>query len=221
MPYKELRGRSDGTPSVEIRERVEAARGLQRTRGYYNSQIPVSQLRTVCHLDEAGERTLELAVRKMNLSARAHDRILARLAHHRRFRSRRPSARPNISQKRFSTETWTETTGDNLSQEADAYCAEVADVRENRRQAAGADTEPLRQRCAVLVHGRRRIQGAPVIRVLVIAECQRRGVVPRTDECARERRQSIDVPFRGVDNVLSGEIVSVFKNNLCRFTISL
>jgi magnesium chelatase family protein len=76
VPYKELRGRSDGTPSVEIRERVEAARGIQRTRGYYNSQIPVSQLRTVCHLDEAGERTLEMAVRKMNLSARAHDRIL-------------------------------------------------------------------------------------------------------------------------------------------------
>jgi magnesium chelatase family protein len=76
VPYKELRGRTDGTPSAEIRERVEAARGLQRTRGYYNSQIPVSQLRTVCHLDEAGERTLEMAVRKMNLSARAHDRIL-------------------------------------------------------------------------------------------------------------------------------------------------
>jgi magnesium chelatase family protein len=27
-------------------------------------------------LDEAGERTLEMAVRKMGLSARAHDRIL-------------------------------------------------------------------------------------------------------------------------------------------------
>jgi len=76
VPYKELRGRSDGTPSIEIRDRVEAARSLQRTRGFYNSQIPVSQLRTVCHLDEAGERTLEMAVRKMNLSARAHDRIL-------------------------------------------------------------------------------------------------------------------------------------------------
>jgi magnesium chelatase family protein len=30
----------------------------------------------LCALDEAGERTLELAVRKMGLSARAHDRIL-------------------------------------------------------------------------------------------------------------------------------------------------
>ena len=30
----------------------------------------------LCALDEPGERTLEMAVRKMNLSARAHDRIL-------------------------------------------------------------------------------------------------------------------------------------------------
>jgi magnesium chelatase family protein len=30
----------------------------------------------LCALDDAGERTLELVVRKMGLSARAHDRIL-------------------------------------------------------------------------------------------------------------------------------------------------
>ena len=33
-------------------------------------------LRKLCKLDDAGERTLELAMRKMGLSARAHDRIL-------------------------------------------------------------------------------------------------------------------------------------------------
>jgi hypothetical protein len=33
-------------------------------------------LRTLCALDEAGERTLEIAVRRMGLSARAHDRVL-------------------------------------------------------------------------------------------------------------------------------------------------
>ncbi len=32
--------------------------------------------REVCSLDEAGERTLEMAVRRLGLSARAHDRIL-------------------------------------------------------------------------------------------------------------------------------------------------
>jgi magnesium chelatase family protein len=33
-------------------------------------------LRKLCALDDAGERTLEMAVRKLSLSARAHDRIL-------------------------------------------------------------------------------------------------------------------------------------------------
>lgn len=76
VPYKELRGRTDGQSSAQIRERVEGARAVQRERGFYNSQIPPSQLRTLCALDESGERTLEMAVRRMNLSARAHDRVL-------------------------------------------------------------------------------------------------------------------------------------------------
>ncbi len=76
MPYKELRSKGDGHSSAQIRERVEEARETQRQRGFYNSQIPPAQLRTLCALDDTGERTLELAVRRMNLSARAHDRML-------------------------------------------------------------------------------------------------------------------------------------------------
>ena len=76
VPYKELRSRTDGQTSAEIRERVEQAREVQRARGFYNSQIPPAQLRLVCALDDQGERTLEMAVRRLNLSARAHDRIL-------------------------------------------------------------------------------------------------------------------------------------------------
>jgi magnesium chelatase family protein len=76
VPYKELRGKADGQSSAQIRERVEQARALQRERGFYNSQIPPSQLRTLSALDDTGERTLEMAVRRMNLSARAHDRML-------------------------------------------------------------------------------------------------------------------------------------------------
>ena len=76
VPYKELRSKTDGISSAEIRERVESAREVQRQRGFYNAQIPASQLRTLCALDETGERTLEMAVRRMNLSARAHDRVL-------------------------------------------------------------------------------------------------------------------------------------------------
>jgi magnesium chelatase family protein len=76
VPYKELRSKTDGVPSAEIRQRVEEARETQRQRGFYNSQIPHAQLRTLCALDDSGERTLEMAVRRMNLSARAHDRML-------------------------------------------------------------------------------------------------------------------------------------------------
>jgi magnesium chelatase family protein len=76
VAFKELRGKSDGISSAQIRERVEETRAIQLSRGFYNAQIPHSQLRQLCALDEPGERTLEMAVRKMNLSARAHDRIL-------------------------------------------------------------------------------------------------------------------------------------------------
>ena len=76
VAYKELRSNSVGISSAEMRERVRAARELQRQRGFYNAHIPNRMLRELTALDEAGERTLEMAVRRMSLSARAHDRIL-------------------------------------------------------------------------------------------------------------------------------------------------
>ena len=76
VPYKELRAAAPTESSASIRARVERARQLQRSRGFYNSQMPAPLLRKLCALDEAGERTLEMAVRRMNFSARAHDRIL-------------------------------------------------------------------------------------------------------------------------------------------------
>jgi magnesium chelatase family protein len=76
VPYKELRGGAASESSAAIVERVERARALQRNRGGYNARLPSSALRKLCALDDAGERTLEMAVRRMGLSARAHDRIL-------------------------------------------------------------------------------------------------------------------------------------------------
>ncbi|MGB9605835.1 MAG: YifB family Mg chelatase-like AAA ATPase, partial [Bryobacteraceae bacterium] len=77
VPYKELRGPEDGAcSSAQIRARVMRARARQQERGWYNSQLPPKLLRQVCRLDEAGERTLEMAMRRLGLSARAHDRIL-------------------------------------------------------------------------------------------------------------------------------------------------
>jgi magnesium chelatase family protein len=75
VPYQELRGR-EGMSSAEMRERVDLARTVQQKRGYSNAQIPSSALRVICALDEAGERTLEMASRRLALSARSHDRIL-------------------------------------------------------------------------------------------------------------------------------------------------
>jgi len=76
VPYKELRANETGVTSAQMRERVDAARVVQEARGFVNAAIPPGVIREVCALDEAGERTLELAMRKMGLSARAHDRLL-------------------------------------------------------------------------------------------------------------------------------------------------
>src|SRR5579863_9530965 len=76
LPYQELRGKDTCATSAEIRERVVRARTIQQARGSYNAYIPVRNLRKLCALDEAGERILEVAVRRLGLSARAHDRIL-------------------------------------------------------------------------------------------------------------------------------------------------
>jgi len=59
-----------------MRDRVNATRATQLRRGFLNAHIPPGQIRELCALDAAGERTLELAMRKLSLSARAHDRIL-------------------------------------------------------------------------------------------------------------------------------------------------
>ncbi len=76
VPYKELRGKDEGETSAAVAERVLRAREVQLRRGFANAHIPSPALRKLAALDEAGERTLELAVRKMGFSARAHDRIL-------------------------------------------------------------------------------------------------------------------------------------------------
>jgi magnesium chelatase family protein len=76
VAYKELRSNLAGVSSAQMRDRAQAARLIQQTRGFYNAYIPNRHLRELSALDEAGERTLEMAVRRMSLSARAHDRIL-------------------------------------------------------------------------------------------------------------------------------------------------
>jgi len=76
VPFKELRGDAASVSSAEMRARVEGARSVQQQRGYYNARMPARMVRKLAVLDDAGERTLEMAVRRMGFSARAHDRIL-------------------------------------------------------------------------------------------------------------------------------------------------
>ena len=76
VKYKEIRSEDASEESSEIRQRVERARQVQKQRGYDNSRLPTRLIRKYCRLDEAGERTFEMAVQRLGLSARAHDRIL-------------------------------------------------------------------------------------------------------------------------------------------------
>jgi magnesium chelatase family protein len=76
VPYKEMRAEEQGVSSAEMRVRIGGAREIQQRRGHYNSQLPTKLLRKLCRLDDSGERTLEMAMRRLALSARAHDRIL-------------------------------------------------------------------------------------------------------------------------------------------------
>jgi magnesium chelatase family protein len=76
VPWKELRAGEVTESSADMLARVEAAREIQSARGYTNARMPSRMIRKQCELDETGERTLEMAMRRMSLSARAHDRIL-------------------------------------------------------------------------------------------------------------------------------------------------
>lgn len=76
VPYQELRAREGRVSSAEVRGRILAARAVQHQTGLVNAGIPPGRTRDLCLLDAAGERTLEMALRRMGLSARAYDRIL-------------------------------------------------------------------------------------------------------------------------------------------------
>jgi magnesium chelatase family protein len=73
---------SHAETSAQIAQRVEAARQLQETRFtdhngiYSNAQMPSRMVRQTCRLDPAGQRLIKTAMEKLQLSARAYDRIL-------------------------------------------------------------------------------------------------------------------------------------------------
>ena len=82
VPFEELSDTRKGESSVEIRKRVTKARELQTKRFedsksvHYNAQMNTKQIRKHCVLDDASMQLLKTAMERLNLSARAYDRIL-------------------------------------------------------------------------------------------------------------------------------------------------
>ena len=82
VPFEKLSEKRKGESSVAIRKRVTAARELQtqRFKGFknvhYNAQMNVKHIREFCKLSADSLSLLKTAMEKLNLSARAYDRIL-------------------------------------------------------------------------------------------------------------------------------------------------
>lgn len=82
VPFSELSALKPQENSEAIRERVIKARERQAERyketpgTYCNAQMSAKQLRDICVIDTIGQRLLKTAMERLNLSARAYDRIL-------------------------------------------------------------------------------------------------------------------------------------------------
>ncbi|KAB1069183.1 YifB family Mg chelatase-like AAA ATPase [Tamlana haliotis] len=82
VPFDKLSEERKSESSVTIRERVTKARESQTQRFsdsetvHYNAQMNTKQIRKYCALDAASKDLLKTAMERLNLSARAYDRIL-------------------------------------------------------------------------------------------------------------------------------------------------
>ena len=82
VPFNELSSAKNSDDSTVIRERVIKAREMQAERYkndpgiYCNAQISSKMLKEICVIDNVGQNLLKAAMEKLNLSARAYDRIL-------------------------------------------------------------------------------------------------------------------------------------------------
>lgn len=82
VPFDKLSEERKAETSSEIKKRVIVAREKQSERFatlehvHYNAQMNTKHLRQFCVLDDASLQLLKSAMAKLNLSARAYDRIL-------------------------------------------------------------------------------------------------------------------------------------------------
>jgi magnesium chelatase family protein len=82
VPFEKLTETRKAESSIEIRKRVTSAREKQTIRYenfqnlHYNAQMSSKQVREFCALDDTSLQLLKTAMERLNLSARAYDRIL-------------------------------------------------------------------------------------------------------------------------------------------------
>jgi len=82
VAFSELSSIKPSEHSKDIRERVIKAREMQAERYknnpgiYCNAQISTKMLKEICVINQVGANLLKAAMEKLNLSARAYDRIL-------------------------------------------------------------------------------------------------------------------------------------------------
>ncbi|MBI3272977.1 MAG: YifB family Mg chelatase-like AAA ATPase [Planctomycetes bacterium] len=81
LSYRELVTPGDGVRSADMRRQVEEARARQERRYqgervFTNAALGPRQLKKHCKLGEAAEAVLRMAMERLNLSARAHSRVL-------------------------------------------------------------------------------------------------------------------------------------------------
>jgi len=82
VPFEKLSESRKAESSVEIRNRVTLARNIQTKRFenynhiHYNAQMSSKLIREYCALDDVSLQLLKTAMERLNLSARAYDRIL-------------------------------------------------------------------------------------------------------------------------------------------------
>lgn len=81
VPFDKLSGETKEESSGEVRKRVIMARQTQEKRFansngiYSNAQVSGRVLNNICTLDKEGTKLLKTAMERLNLSARAYDRI--------------------------------------------------------------------------------------------------------------------------------------------------
>ena len=81
VEFEQLADKRKGEQSDDIRRRVLIAREIQSNRYkdsdiHYNAQMGPREIEKYCELNETSQTLIKNAMEKLNLSARAYDRIL-------------------------------------------------------------------------------------------------------------------------------------------------